>query len=300
MVQVVVNNLLLHIGQILHNHRVVAKSNKRNVTRVVIVHEWFYTSVTPMWPFRSTSRGRRNGKMQSEQVRFSQKFNAENVVHDVDDFEQQTTAEAEAANNMNYFLVVIFYYDVEMRPCSPIIRLISLQKVPELLADHIHANPRGEELQTISHLGDLRPGPHKLPALQTNSILNIFALKITNAEAVFAESTISCVNAELSKNCIHLTERTNLAILPRVLHTSFFSTFKRLSQIQEVSSCTDVQLGIMLVRECTNSGRSIHQKLNSLHPFMATPENFHGVLSAFMRPIDIRCFSQGFFKFMGA
>jgi hypothetical protein len=251
-----------------------------------------------MWPFDSSSRGRKNGKKQRELIRFSQQHNAAALVHDADDFEQETTAEAEANNNMNFFLVVSFYYDVEMRPCSPKVRLITMQKMPERLLDNIRANPRGEELQTIAELADLRAGIHEIPNMRSNRILSIFALKITNSEAMFAKSTIYDVNAELSKNCIHLSERTNLAMFPRLLHRSLFSAFKNLSEMQRVSSCTDVQLAIMLVRDCTNCGRSIHHKLKTLHPFIATPENFHEVVSAFMRPIDIKSFSQGFFKFL--
>jgi len=251
-----------------------------------------------MWLFKSSSKGRRNGDIQRKQIHFSQQHNAANGVHDVDDFEQETTAETEANNSMNYFMVITFYYDVEMRPCSPVIRLINLEKKPEKLMDDIHANPRGEELKTICQLCNLRSGLDEVPNLRTNSILSIFALKITNSEAIIAKNTICEVNGELSKNCIRLSERTNLAMLPRLFHQSMYSSFKHLSQLQFVSSCTDVQLGIMLLRECTSSGRSIHQRLKTLHSFLATPENFHDVVSAFMRPIDIKCFSRGFFKFL--
>jgi hypothetical protein len=203
-----------------------------------------------------------------------------------------------ATHTKNYFLVIIFHKDVETRPCRPVVRLITLAKPPDTLEDDIACNPLGSAMTSACQLCDASLNSVYASTVDESKLLCIYALSITDQEAVDMTNNISRVNTTISRNSITLTERSNMLLMPTVMHRYIPQGATKILHIQEATSMTDSQISIILLSQSLNTARSLSVKLRALHTYLATPESLHDSVVMFMRKLDITAFKGNAFKFM--
>jgi hypothetical protein len=212
------------------------------------------------------------------------------VCNNVDEADRPT-------HNMNYYVLIIFHADVDRRPCRPIVRVVHLPKAADTLQKDLHSNPNGIPILTTCQLCDpCINTPHAL-TVDMYTLLSVYALAITDTEANSIINNVAEINTNVSSNQIVLTHRSNISLVPRWLHRSIQIGVRSIAQVRSASSVTDVQLCILLLRESFNSARSLSVQLRSLHPSLATPENFKDALTLFTRAIDVSLFKKDAFKF---
>jgi hypothetical protein len=202
-----------------------------------------------------------------------------------------------ATHNMNYYVLIVFHADVDMRPCNPIVRVVNLPKTPDTLQHQLLLNPLGLQMLTACQLCDPCINTKHDFAVDMFKLLSVYALSITDDEASTLINNVADINTNVSKNRTILTQRSNIALVPRFFHRSVQLGVRSIVQVRTAYSATDVQLCIILLRESLNSARSVCVQLRALHPYLATPENLQDALTIFTRSLDREAFKKGAFKF---
>lgn len=197
----------------------------------------------------------------------------------------------------NCFVLLVFHTDMDMRPCNPILRIVTLPVTKDTLQHQLRLNPRGLPMTLTCQIGDACINSAQELTIDPYRILSIYALKITDSEARSFINKISLANTNISKNQIALTHRSNIAMVPRIFHRAVQFGVRAVFQIHTAHELTDVQLCIMLLRECLDSARSVCVNLRRLHPFLATPENLQDAMTIYTRSLDKAAFNVGSFKF---
>jgi hypothetical protein len=113
-------------------------------------------------------------------------------------------------------------------------------------------------------------------------------------------NNVNEVNERVAQNDLCVSHRTNLAFLPRFLHSSVPIGLRSMQHLKATTDATDVQLSIVLLRESLNKARSVTVQLARLNPFLATPSNLQDAIDTFTRKASVACFLRGRFKFMSA
>ena len=202
-----------------------------------------------------------------------------------------------STHDKNYYLLILFHADLDKRPCRPVLQVVHLNRRPETTSPNIHENPQGVEIVTTCQLCDPLTNSTCPFRVDLKSILCICAVNVTDSEAFALITNVSKINTHTTKQ-ITLSERSNLALAPMWMHKYVKSTSYSISNIEEMSYATDVQLAIMLIRESIDKSRSLWSKTNALHSFLTTPENLYDYISIFTRNIDIQYFKINAFKFI--
>lgn len=215
----------------------------------------------------------------------------------LDDDEQEHRKESEDSEtrNMNYHVLVIFHLDSESRPCRPVIRAITLPEEPQNNRSDIIANPRGVSMVRSCQLCDTSSRSYSNLTVDKMKIHSVYDLAITDKEAKYVLSTVEEINKVMSH--IWLENRSNFTFLPKALHHVFPANIRSILHLRIASSVTDVQLAILLLRESLNPGRAIIVKLQTMHPYMSTPDNLHEAIALFARKLDTLCFKTDKFRF---
>ena len=202
-----------------------------------------------------------------------------------------------SAREMNYYVIIVFHSDASSRPCNPVIQVVHLAQ-QELPAPVVGGRVTGSEiLQNCQLCGSSVRGASKL-RIEAARVTAIHVLSMTDIEANVMINTVHDVNLKVSKHDICVSQRTNLALLPRTLHRSVPIGLKVLDHLLEATDVTDVQLGILLLRESLNKARAINVQLQRLHPFFATPSNLEEAVALFTRKVSVTAFLRGQFIFL--
>ena len=201
--------------------------------------------------------------------------------------------------NTNCFVLIIFHTDMDMRPCNPILRVITLPESTDSLQHQLLLNPRGLLMKLTCQMCDECVNSTQEFVIEPYRILSIYALNITNIEARSFINNISQVNTIVSTNQTMLTQRSNIALVPRIFHRAVQFGVRAVFQVENAQNLTDVQLCIIILRESLESARSVCVNLRRLHPYLATPENLQDAMTIYTRSLDKEAFKFGAFKFAG-
>ena len=202
-----------------------------------------------------------------------------------------------ATHAMNYYLIVAFHSDVDMRPCNPVLRVIHLAKHADTLQNELLHNPHGTPMLTTCQLCDSCVNTKQEFWIDTYKLLCISAISVTDGEAYTLINNVADINMHIARNQTVLSQRSNIGLLPRFFHRSVQIGVRSLMQVRSAPSATDVQLCMILLRESLSSARSVCVQLRALHPYLSTPENLYDALTLFSRPLDVPSFKSGAFKF---
>ena len=195
---------------------------------------------------------------------------------------------------LNYHIIFVFHSDTDGRPCRPVVRLVTLPDDPQTTRDDILANPRGVSMNRMCQLCDSSTDPL---VVDKRKIHSVYALTVTDAEARYVLHAVSDINLQVGLRYISVSHRSNLALVPRVLHWTVPAGIRSIFHLRVASSATDVQLAVLLLRESINPGRAITVKLQDAHPYMTTPANLHDTVSRFTRKLDTFGFKSDRFRF---
>ena len=198
---------------------------------------------------------------------------------------------------MNYQLLLIMHADSEMRPCRPVIRVVSLPTPPNSILSTSPSNSDGSEMQLYCQLGGSDHNTTCKVDVETQKILCIYGLGITDSEAGTMIRKVSRFNKLLSQKKTVLSERSNMALIPVIFHNSIPVGPRCIDDMVNVTSATDVQIAIITILESINKSRSLTIRIGRLHPYLATPENLHEAISIFMRRLSVSHFKKDVMKF---
>lgn len=203
----------------------------------------------------------------------------------------------ESLHAMNYFVLVVFHEDVDHRACCPVLQVVHLaQTMPLVSKAEDHAG-QGSEILRNCQLGGT--ANRSASALRVNAlgVLAVYALSLTDLEANMMINNVHDVNQLLATQHVNVTNRTNMAFMPRFLHKSMAVGTRSIDHLRTATDVTDVQLAVLLLRESLSAARSITVQLARLHPFLATPSNMHEAIQTFTRRVSIPSFLRGRFRF---
>ena len=206
-------------------------------------------------------------------------------------------SEEEASRSLNYQLLIIMHADVEMRPCRPVLRVVSLPTPLNVSLSRMDSNPDGRCMDLTCQLGDCAVNTVDHLVVEDRKILCIYALSLTDAEANSMINKVSQLNTIFTQNLTVLSERSNIALVPVFFHKTIMIGMRCISDMKDCSAATDCQIAIIAMMESVDKSRSLSVRVGRLHPYLATPENIHEAISVFMRKLDISAFKNGFFKF---
>ncbi|KAJ1466411.1 hypothetical protein T484DRAFT_1756649 [Baffinella frigidus] len=202
-----------------------------------------------------------------------------------------------ATHNMNYHLLVIFHKDLENRPCRPVLSIVHLNSKPEALRTEILSNPRGSPIITTCQLCDPSINTANDLAVDPTKILCICTVSITDDEANAAINNVALLNTHTSQPGISLTQRSNIVLVPMPLHRYIPTGMGSIRKVKTAKTATDVELGVLVLRESINKARSLYARLSRLHAAFSTPENFYDAISLFTRKLDVFSFNSGAFRY---
>ena len=205
--------------------------------------------------------------------------------------------EEEASRSQNYQLIITMHADVEMRPCRPILRIVSLPTEPNTVLSRTDSIPNGKHMVSTCQLGDCSTVTDTHLATTNAKVLCVYALSLTDAEANSMINKVSQLNTLFMQNNTVLSERSNIALLPVFFHKTIQIGARCISDMKNCSSATDCQIAIIAIMESIDKSRSLSIRVGRLHPYLSTPENLHEAISTFMRRLDISAFKHECFKF---
>ena len=208
--------------------------------------------------------------------------------------EEDTT---QGACLMNYQIILIFHSDINRRPCRPVVRLITLPEDPKTSRNDATSNPRGLNMTTMCQLCGASSEPSSELTVDTLRIHSVYAVAVTDAEARYAMHAIADINMQVAMRHIAVSHRSNFALVPRVLHRVVPVGVSSIFHLRVASSVTDVQVAVLMLRESLSPVRAITLTLQTLHPYMTTPENLKDAVCFFTRKLDAFCFKSGSFRF---
>ena len=200
-------------------------------------------------------------------------------------------------HNMNYYVLIAFHSDLDMRPCRPVIRLVHLTRTADILQHQLRNNPEGVQMLIACQLCDPCLNTLHEYEIDTLTLVGVYALSVTDTEASTLINNVADINTNVAKNQTTLTERSNIALIPRFFHSSVQLGVRSIDQVRSASSVTDVQLCVILLRESLNAARSVCAQLRGMHPYLATPSDLQDTLKIFTRSLDKNSFKKGAFKF---
>lgn len=198
---------------------------------------------------------------------------------------------------MNYHLIVVFHTDMDKRPCRPVVKVIHMAKPPETRSEDILANPHGAAILTTCQLCDPSINSEHDWTIDHAKIRVVYAMAITDDEAAIMINNVAFINTTVAERQVELSERSNIVLLPLFIQKNLRIGARSIVDLKSMSAITDVQAAIILIRGSMNQARSVCVRLNTLHPYMATPENFYDTISMSMRKINTNSFRKDAFKF---
>ena len=200
-------------------------------------------------------------------------------------------------HEMNYYVVVVLHADVDKRPCNPVVQVVHLTKPPQVsMTEGATPSPGVEILLNCQLCGPSVPRSSEL-RVNALKVCSVFALSLTDLEANIMINNVNDMNQQIVKYDIGVSQRSNLAFLPRFLHRSLPLGLRSIVGMRFATSATDVQLAVLLLRESLNESRSVALQLERLHPFLATPSNLQDAIGTFTRKVHVPSFLRGTFKF---
>jgi hypothetical protein len=203
-----------------------------------------------------------------------------------------------ATHNMNYHLIIVFHFDMDKRPCRPELQVVHTTHPPATSSEDIMLNPNGTPILTTCRLCDPFSDSESNFPVDNQGIMCILATPITDDEAAQVIANIALINSTITQSNIDLSERSNVQLCPLFLHKKIHMGVRSIANIKTLSTATDVQLLILLMRESMNPARSVCVRLNVLHPYLATPTNVYDTISTFMRKLNVYSFRRQAFKFV--
>ena len=215
----------------------------------------------------------------------------------MDGVQTSSCNEEDSVRNLNYQLLLIFHADSERRPCRPVIQIISLPTAPNTILNSSTSTPEGNEIKVSCQLGDSSVTTAHHLDVDSDKILCVYMLSLTDTEAGKMITKTSKFNTLFSQNNMVLTERSNFVLVPVIFQKNFPVGARRISDMWNASSATDVQVAVILMMEGLEKSRSITARIERLHPYLATCENLMEAISIFMRKIEISNFNLGIMKF---
>jgi len=236
-------------------------------------------------------------------------FMKQDALIDIDEsqnsMEHDTTSdreEEEAPRTLNYQLLLVMHADSEMRPCCPLLRVVSLPIPPNRISSERtslepSSNKGGIQMTTVCQLRNSMSKRTNYVATEVRRVLCIYAVSMTDTEAAVMIQKISQLNSMFSNNILSHTQRSNIAMVPVVFHCNIPIGIRCIDDVKNVSAITDVQLTIISMMEGIDKSRSLSVRIGRLHPYLATPENLYEAISVFMRRIEIDAYEHGFMKF---
>ena len=210
---------------------------------------------------------------------------------------ESTEEDEDMCRSLNYHLVVVLHADVEMRPCRPVLRVVSLPTPPNTVTSRIDSGPNGREMFLSCQLADPSLNTEFHLEVENKKILCVYALSLTDAEANMTINNVSRLNTLFAQNSTVISERSNMAMVPVFLHKKIMIGPRCISDMRNCSNATDCQITIIAMLECIDKSRSLSVRMGRLHPYLATPENLHEAISMFMRKLEASAFKNGQFKF---
>jgi hypothetical protein len=202
-----------------------------------------------------------------------------------------------ATHNMNYHVIIVFHFDMDKRPCRPVLQVVHTAHPPATISQDILLNPHGAPILTTCCLCDPFSGFESNLTVDNHEIMCILATPLTDDEAARMITNVALINSTIARSNIDLSERSNVQLCPLFLHKKINMGVRSIANIKTLSTATDVQLLILLMRESMNPARSVCVRLNGLHPYLATPTNVYDTISTFMRKLNVYSFRRQSFKF---
>jgi hypothetical protein len=203
----------------------------------------------------------------------------------------------ESVLDQNFQMVLIFHADSELKPIRPVLRVVSLSFPPNTVLNSSTSSREGNKIITTCQLGDSYLGGKHHIEVDDKKIIGVYLLSLTDVESSLMINKISEFNTLFSKNSIVFSQRSNKKLLPVALHKTVLIGARRIVDMCNFSSATDVQIAIILMMECIQKSRSLAVRCRGLHPFLATPENLQDIASNCMRRLDLKMFKLGIMKF---
>jgi hypothetical protein len=202
-----------------------------------------------------------------------------------------------SAREMNYYVLIVFHSDAASGPCNPVVQVVHLVR-QEMPAPVVGGRVECAEIFLNCQLcGSSVRGASKL-RVEAARVTAVYALSLTDIEANIMIHSVQDVSMTVCKHDISVSQRSNLALLPRVMHKSVPIGMRALDRLHETAAVTDVQLGILVLRESLNRARAISVQLQRLHPFFATPSNLQEAVATFTRRVSVTAFLRGQFIFL--
>jgi hypothetical protein len=214
---------------------------------------------------------------------------------DMDDTTKQDDEDDQ--RSLNYQMLLIMHADSEMRPCRPILRVVSLPAAPITVLNRSSSSPTGSEMVLTCQLGDISINGGSHLDVESRKILCVYCLSLTDSEASLLINKVSQFNTIFFKNQTTLSERSNMALVPVLFHNTVPIGPRCIDDMQNVTSATDVQVAIITIMQSIHRSRSLSLRISRLHPYLATPENLHEAISIFMRKLDVTAFKTDLLKF---
>jgi hypothetical protein len=234
--------------------------------------------------------------MKRDKYKFETMRKQVNSVGERDTMEDQE--EDDFSKKLNHQLLIIFHCDSEMRPCRPIVRIVSLPTAQNTPSSNRLQNPNGTVMDTTCQLSDSLANTNNQLEVDNDQVICVYALGLTDVEACTMIHKVSVLNNLFVKKGIVLSQRSNMALVPVVFQNSIPIGARCIEDMNYASAATDVQIAIIVMLESINKSRSLAVRINRLHPYLATPENFHEAVSMFMRKLDVSAFKDNRLKFM--
>ena len=211
----------------------------------------------------------------------------------------QTTSchDKESMSNVNYQMLLILHADLSLKPCRPVLRVVSLSLQPNTVLTSSTSSREGNKIITTCQLGDSYLDKKHHIEVDDRKILGVYLLSLTDAEASVMINKISEFNTLFAQNNTVFSERSKIALLPVALHKTVLVGPRRILDMYKSSAATDVQIAIITIMESIQKSRSIAFRIGRLHPYLATPENLQDAASVCMHRLDLKMFKLGIMKF---
>ena len=213
-----------------------------------------------------------------------------------DDDEDDCALDA-SQHEMNYYVIIVFHSDADSGPCNPVVQVVHLAQ-QDLPLPVVGGRAGAEMLLNCQLCGSSVVRGASTLRVEAARVTAIHVLSLTDLEANMMIANVHEVNLKVSRHDISVSQRSNFALLPRALHKSVPVGLRALDRLSTATAVTDVQLGILVLRESLSRRRGISVPLQRLHPFFATPSNLQEAVSTFTRKISVSAFLRGQFIFM--
>lgn len=193
---------------------------------------------------------------------------------------------------MHYHVAMIFHKDADGRPCRPLLHILNFETAPETMRDKILQNYEGVESKPVCTLQTCSAAVH-----DPRNIYRVYAVRVSDSEARRFMNNIAASNILTSRKGFTVVERTNLSLAPRWLHNSMQVGTRNMKHLSQVSTVTDTQLAMIVLRESLDPCRALYAAFWDLHPYLSTPENLFDTFITGSRRVETLRWKAGKFVF---